>query len=223
MAIGGGILYVLLMATAGRRALRVLERWTRRDDGVTPATLLVTLLVLMLAAWYTDVIGVYAVFGAFVAGAVMPRGRFAAGVRGHLEVLTTTFLLPIFFVYSGLNTQLGLVRTAPLLLVAGVVILLAVAGKGLACMLAARVSGESWREAATIGTLMNTRGLMELIILNIGLNEGVITPTLFTIMVMMAVVTTLMASPLFDLVHGTNPARPAAVTARGAAAATIER
>ena len=116
-------------------------------------------------------------------------------------------LLPLFFVYSGLNTRLLLVNTGWLWAVTGRVIALATAGKAGACALAARFSGESWREAAAIGSLMNARGLIELIILNIALSAGLITPTLFTILVLMAVVTTMMASPLFHLVYGRHLAR----------------
>jgi Kef-type K+ transport system membrane component KefB len=166
------------------------------------------LLVLMLGAFATDVVGIYAVFGAFIAGIAMPRGRFADAAIHHLDLLTTTFLLPVFFVYSGLNTQIALLDSPAIWRVALILVTLSIAGKGVACLVAARVSGEPWRESITIGVLMNARGLMELIILNIGLQRGVITPTLFTIMVLMAVVTTLMASPLFELAYG----RRAAVT-----------
>ena len=209
LAVGGGILYCLGMILPGRKFFTFFARWTERDDGVTMNTLLTLLLVLMLCAWFTDFIGIYAIFGAFIAGTAMPRGRFATEVRHHIEFLTTTFLLPIFFVYSGLNTRIGLVNTAELLAVTALILFIAIAGKGLACMFAARVSGEPWREAATIGTLMNARGLMELIILNIGLQEGIIRPTFFTIMVLMAVLTTLMASPLFHVLYGRYLGKPA--------------
>lgn len=202
LAIGGGVLFVVFMTTIGRRLLQVLARWTERDNGVSMTTMLTMLVILMASAWFTDYIGIYAVFGAFIAGTAMPRGRFAHEVRSHMEYLTTTLLLPLFFVYSGLNTRIGLVNTPKLWLITAVIVVLAVAGKGLACMLAARWAGEPWREAATIGVLMNARGLMELIILNIGLQAGVIGPTLFTIMVLMAVITTLMASPLFEWLYG---------------------
>jgi Kef-type K+ transport system membrane component KefB len=121
-------------------------------------------------------------------------------VTSALELVVTTLLLPVFFVYSGLNTRIGLLHAPQLWGVTLLLIAVAVAAKGGACLLAARVAGEPWREAATIGVLMNTRGLMELIILNIGLEHGVITPTLFTMMVLMAIVTTLMTSPLYDRV-----------------------
>ena len=131
----------------------------------------------------------------------MPHGRFAAEVRKHLESITTTLLLPLFFVYSGLNTRIALLNTPTLWGWTAVVILLAVAGKGLACAVAARLTGESWRDAAAIGSLMNARGLVELIMLNAGLEAGIIQPTLFTILVLMAVTTTVMASPLFEHFH----------------------
>lgn len=118
--------------------------------------------------------------------------------------MTTSFLLPIFFVYSGLNTQIGLVNTPYLWAITALILAIAIFGKGIACMLAVKFAGETWRESATIGALMNARGLMELIILNVGLEQGIITPTLFTIMVIMAVITTLMASPLVNmLLQGT--------------------
>ena len=128
----------------------------------------------------------------------MPRGHFAESVHHHLEYLTTSLLVPIFFVFSGLNTQLGLLNTPQLWALTLLIIAIAVLGKGIACTLAARWSGEDWRDSMTVGALMNTRGMMELIILNIGLEQGLITPTLFTIMVIMAIVTTLMCSPLIN-------------------------
>ena len=111
--------------------------------------------------------------------------------------------------YSGLNTQIGLLASPAVWRVAVILVAVAIVGKGVACLLAARVAGEAWRESVAIGVLMNARGLMELMILNIGLQHGIITPTLFTIMVLMAVVTTLMTSPLFDLVYGRRGAMAA--------------
>lgn len=206
LAIGGGGLYVAVMLLLGRPLLRVLDRGVDDDGRIAPGTLVAGLLVLVLGAFVTDTVGIYAVFGAFVAGIAMPRGRFADAAIGQLDLLTTTFLLPVFFVYSGLNTQIALLDSPAIWGVAVILITLAIVGKGVACLLAARVSGEAWREAVAIGVLMNARGLMELIILNIGLQRGVITPTLFTIMVLMAVFTTLMASPLFEVVYGRRAA-----------------
>ncbi|MBC1299853.1 cation:proton antiporter, partial [Nostoc sp. UCD122] len=205
LAIGGGICYVLFAIFLGQPLLRVFTRMTKRDAGVNRQTLTLMLIILMFCAWFTDITGIYAIFGAFVLGAVTPRGEFAQQIRQYTEFLTTSFLLPIFFVFSGLNTQIGLVNTPTLWGITLLIIAIAILGKGVACMLAARLAGENWRESATIGALMNARGLMELIILNIGLEQGIITPTLFTIMVIMAVITTLMASPLIAfLLHGTS-------------------
>ena len=202
LAIAGGALFALFMFVVVRPALRVLSRWTERDHEVSATTLLSVLLVVVASAAVTDGLGLHAVGGAFVAGLVMPRGRLAVDVRRQMENLTTTLLLPLFFVYSGLNTSILLVNTPWLWMVTALIVGCAVAGKAGACSLAARAAGEAWREALAIGSLMNARGLMELIILNIGLQAGVIKPTLFTIMVLMAVLTTLMASPLFRLVYG---------------------
>ena len=132
----------------------------------------------------------------------MPRGVFAKRLQHTVEPIVTNFLLPLFFVYSGLNTSLGLLNSWLLWGVAILLLLASVLGKGVACWLAALLNGESNREAMAIGSLMNARGLMELILLNIGLEHGIITPTLFTMLVLMAIFTTLMASPLFELVYG---------------------
>jgi Kef-type K+ transport system membrane component KefB len=205
LAIGGGICYVLFAIFIGQPLLRAFTRMTKRDAGVNRQTLTLMLIILMFCAWFTDITGIYAIFGAFVLGAITPRGEFAQQIRQYTEFLTTSFLLPIFFVFSGLNTQIGLVNTPILWGITLLIIAIAIIGKGVACMLAAKLAGENWRESATIGALMNARGLMELIILNIGLEQGIITPTLFTIMVIMAVITTLMASPLIAfLLHGTT-------------------
>ncbi|KOP26353.1 potassium transporter [Hapalosiphon sp. MRB220] len=198
-AIGGGLAYVLLTIFIGRPTLKIFTRITKRDGGLKIQTLILVLIVLMFCSWLTDAIKLYAVFGAFILGTAMPRGEFAEQLRDRLEYLTTAFLLPIFFVFSGLNTQLGLVNTPYLWAITALIVAIAIFGKGIACTLAAKVAGETWRESATIGALMNARGLMELIILNIGLEQGIITPTLFTIMVIMAIVTTLMASPLVNM------------------------
>jgi Kef-type K+ transport system membrane component KefB len=132
-----------------------------------------------------------------------------------LEPLTGAFLIPLFFVYSGLNTRIGLVDSPRLWAVTGVILLAACLGKGGACWLAARANGEEKREAMAIGALMNARGLMELILLNIGLERGIITPTLFTIMVMMAILTTLAAPPLFEFVYRKSERQAAAVSGDG--------
>jgi K+:H+ antiporter len=204
LTFGGVVVYLGVMLGWARPRLARLERGVDAGRPLSDDRMTLVLLVLMVCALVTYAIGVYAVFGAFIAGVAMPRGRFAQVVTDKIEGLTISLLLPVFFVYSGLNTKIALVNTAALWAITAAVILLASLGKGAACTLAARLTGETWRHAAIIGTLMNARGLMELIILNIGLEQGVISPTLFTIMVLMAVVTTLAASPLYSLLarHG---------------------
>ncbi|MGB2921964.1 MAG: cation:proton antiporter [Mycobacterium sp.] len=202
VAIVGGVLYSVLLLTVGRRALRVLGRVSEDRQTITTPVLSTVLILLMACAWVTDTIGIYAIFGAFILGVAMPSGFFAERLTGTLEPLTTTFLLPLFFVYSGLNTQIGLVNTPTLWAVTFGVLVVAIAGKGVACAVAARLSKVSLRESVALGSLMNARGLIELILLNIGLEAGIITPTLFTILVLVAIVTTLMASPVFEFVYG---------------------
>jgi Kef-type K+ transport system membrane component KefB len=201
LAIGGGLLYVLVVLFVVKPMLRRLGARAENNGGVSGQMLAFVLMLLMICAWYTDAIRLYAVFGAFILGTAMPRGVFARDIQRRLEPLTTSFLLPLFFVYSGLNTRIGLVNSKAMWIVTFFILMAACFGKGIACWLAARLNGESNRDAMAIGTLMNARGLMELIILNIGLERGIITPTLFTILVIMAIVTTLMASPVFEFVY----------------------
>ncbi|TDD58606.1 cation:proton antiporter [Kribbella antibiotica] len=203
LAVGGGLLYVLTVLTVGRRLLqRFIGDRADRQGTVSSPMFAVILMLLMCAAWFTDFVGIYAIFGAFVLGVAMPRGIVATEVRRSLEPVVTNFLLPLFFVFSGLNTQIGLVNSVGLLALGVLILVASVLGKGVACYFAARLNKEPKREALAIGSLMNARGLMELILLNIGLQAGLITPTLFTLLVMMAIVTTLMASPLFQHFYG---------------------
>lgn len=168
----------------------------RRQD----VTLPVAVAIAFVCAWITEAIGIHAIFGAFLAGAVMPRSIVTrTALTAQLESATTAVLLPVFFAVVGLSTQLGLLDNAYLWGVTAVVVLVAVVGKLGGASLAARWMGESWRDAATIGVLMNTRGLTELVILTVGLELGVISGTVFTIMVLMALITTLMAAPCLRL------------------------
>ncbi len=195
--VGSGI-FLLLVFTLGRRALAGLATFAARNQSAERFAFGWVLVILMLACWYTDTIGLYAVFGAFFLGVAVPRGAFSDSLRAWVEPLTTWLLLPLFFVYSGLNTRFDLVGDAGLLGISLLALAVAVLGKAGACYVAARACGENHREAMGIGSLMNARGLMELIILNIGLEQGIITPTFFTVMVFMAIFTTLMAVPMFN-------------------------
>ena len=202
--------YALLMLTLGRRALRGLETQARQAGGVTPTALAVILILFTLAGWLTDTIGLHTVFGGFLLGVAMPRGVLSRELTRQLEPFAVVFLLPMFFTYSGLNTRLDLVTEPTLLAIAIVVLAAACLGKGVACWGVARWQGESQRTALAIGTLMNTRGMMELIVVNIGLQHGIIRPPLFSVLVLMAVVTTLMTSPLFAWIYGRDAAGVAA-------------
>ncbi len=201
MAIGGGAGYALLMLTVGRRLFGLLGQRVLREGRMSSSVLTVVLTLVMLGSWFTDFIGIYAVFGAFIMGASMPRGLFQKELERLVGSLVTTFFLPVFFVYSGLNTRVGLVNSLALWGLTALICLAATLGKGVACWAAARLNGVPPREAVAIGTLMNARGLMELILLNIGLERGIIRPTLFTIMVLMAILTTLASTPVFNRVY----------------------
>ena len=216
-AIGGGIAFALVCVFVLRPLMRPLAARVEREGTMSQGMLVFVLMLAMLGAWFTDAIQIYAVFGAFLTGVAMPRGRFTAELQRQVQPLTTAFLLPVFFVYSGLNTRIGLVDTPALWGLAAVVLVAATVGKGVACYFAARWHGQTRREAAAIGTLMNARGLMELIILNIGLQRGLIAPALFAIMVIMAIVTTLMATPVFEWVYGRHRRAEAESEGRGAA------
>ena len=170
---------------------------------LTDTGLVTALTAMSLGAWATDALGLHAVFGAFVMGAVIPRA-ITHEVIAKIQPLAVTLLLPLFFTYSGLNTKIGLLNTAPLWLMCGLVLVAAVLGKGVACWLAARATGVPQREALGIGVLMNARGLMELIIINIGLQKGIISAEIFAMLAIMAVITTLMASPIFERLVGTG-------------------
>src|SRR5438876_3232294 len=202
LAVAGGILYALVTLLIGKPLLSRLGTLAERQEGIRGPMLAFVLLLVMLCAWITDTLGIYAIFGGFILGIAMPRGFFAKQLKSILEPVVTNFLLPLFFVYSGLNTSIRLVNSWLLWGIALLILLAAILGKGIACWLAALLNKEPNREALAIGSLMNARGLMELILLNIGLQQGIITPTLFTMLVLMAIVTTLMASPLFELVYG---------------------
>ena len=152
---------------------------------------------LLLSAWTTEAIGIHAVFGAFLLGVVIPHdSHIAQSLKGGLEQVVTVLLLPAFFAYAGMRTRIGLVSGWENWFICGLIILVASLGKFGGTFAAARVAGLDWRTSSSLGILMNTRGLMELIVLNIGLDLGVISPTLFAMMVLMALATTLATTPL---------------------------
>jgi Kef-type K+ transport system membrane component KefB len=206
-AIGGGTLFAIVNFTLGKRVMKFLSRGVEEGQPLAQGTFLTTMLFLFCGAYITDAIGVYAVFGAFMVGAAMPRGQFVEELRDRIVPLTVSCLLPFFFVYSGLNTKFGLLNSPTLWGICALACAAAMIGKFGGCTLASKAAGESWRTASAIGTLMNSRGLMELIILNIGRQQHVISDTLFTMLVIMAIITTLMASPLFKAILGADPGK----------------
>jgi Kef-type K+ transport system membrane component KefB len=202
--VGLGAGYVLLALGVLRPILARLHRLWIQNEELSEAGLVLGLALMALGAWITDKIGLPAVFGAFVMGAAMPRGVMTRDLIARIQPLTVALLLPLFFTYSGLNTKIGLLNTPFLWLMCGAVLVAAILGKGVACWLAARATGIPNREAMGIGILMNARGLMELIIINVGLQRGIISEGLFAVLVIMAVVTTLMASPIFERLVGSG-------------------
>lgn len=201
-AVAGGLAFTALTLGLGPRLLAPLGRAAERADGVPHGLLAAALMLFLGAAAFTDWAGLHAVFGGFLLGIVMPRGRLAEGLKARLEPFTLVLLVPLFFASSGLNTQLLLVADPALLPAALAVLGASILAKGGACWAAARLTGQDNATAMGVGALMNARGLMELIMINIGLQRGLIGPGMFSILVLMAVVTTLMATPLFERAYG---------------------
>lgn len=211
---GLAVAFTLFMVLVAKRLLhRLGDRVAVR--GLGPNTLVFMLVLLLLSAGITELIGIHALFGAFLFGAVLPRhGGLAEAMVGKLESTAVLLLMPLFFAYSGLRTQLGLVSGVEQWLLTLGIIALATLGKFGGSAIAARVTGLNWRESSAIGVLMNTRGLMELIVLNVGMDLGVITPTMFTIMVLMALITTVATTPILRWVYSPAVAARAAEPGR---------
>lgn len=177
----------------------LLGRYSAGRD-ISRETMAFALLFLFFSAWTTERIGIHALFGAFFAGVILPRNEaFTRSLTSHLEMITSVLLLPLFFAYTGLRTSIHLLSGGMLWFYCALIVLVAVLGKLFGCTLAGRASGMSWSNALSVGVLMNTRGLIELVILNVGLDLGVISPMLFSMMVIMALVTTFMTTPVLAL------------------------
>jgi Kef-type K+ transport system membrane component KefB len=210
----GFILFVLLVAKQG--ALR-LVRWQTVKGRTTQDMFAVVCAALLLAALLTERIGIHALFGAFLLGTVIPHNSLlACDIREKCEDLVVVLLLPVFFVFTGMRTQIGLVHGVRDWVACILIIGVASLGKFGGSFLAARWTGSDWREAASMGVLMNTRGLMELIVLNVGLDLGVLSPVLFTMFVIMAVATTLVTTPILHKLQE-SPAQYPDPTVRQAA------
>lgn len=196
------IVYVLVMIFAVRPVLARLLTVERLKSRGALGAIAAILLVMTASALATQAIGIHALFGAFLAGAVMPRDKaFHEYLSVRLENFSTVFLLPLFFAFSGLRTQVNVLNDAGSWLVVGGIVLVAVTGKIAGSMIPARLTGMSWRESFQLGALMNTRGLVELIALNIGYDLGILPPRIFSMLVLMALVTTFMTGPLLSLAN----------------------
>ncbi len=198
MALG----YVLVMLLLIRPVLVRLAARIASPDAMTQNVVALVLVLVFLSSWATELIGIHALFGAFMFGAILPKqGGFARALAEKLEDLVLVVLLPLFFAYSGLRTDIALIHGAGQWAVCALIIAVACAGKFAGAAIPARLTGLSWRESAALGVLMNTRGLMELIVLNIGLDLGVISPTIFSMMVLMALFTTFVTTPLLAVIY----------------------
>jgi Kef-type K+ transport system membrane component KefB len=188
--------YILAMVFLVRPALRRLLPASATPD---LARFGAAMIFLLLSVWATEALAVHALFGAFLAGIVMPKGgQLQEGLRDRLESVTLVLLLPLFFAYTGLRTSIALLNSVELWLLCGLIVTVAVGSKLLVSGVIVHASGMPWRESLAVGVLVNTRGLVELVILNVGLDLHILSPTLFSMMVIMALATTLMTTPLID-------------------------
>ncbi|WP_294222290.1 cation:proton antiporter [uncultured Chryseobacterium sp.] len=196
------IAYVFLMIKIVRPFLKRIGDLQAGKNTINKPMVAIFFLTLILSAYATEVIGIHALFGAFMAGAIMPENaKFRTLFIDKVEDVALVLLLPLFFVFTGLRTQIGLLNDSHLWITAGFIILTAVIGKFAGSALTAKFLGINWKESLTIGALMNTRGLMELIVLNIGYDLGVLSPEIFAMMVIMALFTTFMTGPMLDFIN----------------------
>jgi len=201
MTLGGIIAFAVIMIYGVRRLLRRFETIYSERGSLNENLMALMLLLVLASALCTEALGIHLLFGAFLMGAIMPKERhFVRYVLDRFETITVTMLLPLFFAFTGLRTNIGLLKGTEMWMYCGLIILVATVGKLGGSMLASWLAGMGLREAAGLGTLMNTRGLMELVILNIGLDVKVISPALFSMMVLMALVTTFMTTPLLNAI-----------------------
>ena len=199
---GLSIGYVVVMLNVIRPFLKRVGDLHASRENLSKPVVAIFFLILVVSSYATEVIGIHALFGAFMAGAVMPENmKFRNIFIEKVDDVAVVLLLPLFFVFTGLRTQIGLLNDPHLWMITGVIILVAVTGKFLGSALAAKFVGQSWKDSLAIGALMNTRGLMELIVLNIGYDLGVLTPQVFAMMVIMALITTGMTGPALDIIN----------------------
>ncbi len=200
------IAYILVMMKLVRPLLEKLSIVYESKIKMRTPIIAFLFVVLIVSSYITSIIGIHALFGAFVAGVIMPSNfSFRKIIIDKIEDVSIVLLLPLFFVITGLRTQIGLLNETHLWVTFGWILLVAVSGKFGGSALAARMVGQSWKDSLSIGVLMNTRGLMQLIVLNIGYDLGILSPEIFAMMVLMALVTTLMTGPALDLINWLMP------------------
>lgn len=200
------VVYICLMFYVGRPLIAKLVPYLEKLDRLTEGGMAIIFVALLLSALATEMIGIHAIFGAFCLGAVTPHSsRIAKELSDRLEDLVRVLFLPAFFAFTGLRTQIGLLDRKEDWVICGVLILVATLGKFGGTFVASKFVGLNTRDSAAMGILMNTRGLVELIVLNIGLDLKIITPTLFAMLVIMALVTTFITSPIFTLLTRNHP------------------
>jgi K+:H+ antiporter len=200
--VGLVVAYVAVMIVVVRPLLRRLAAMVDHRGGLSQNVVAIVFVLVLASAVTTDLIGIHAIFGGFMMGAVLPKDRlFTRELVDKVEDFAVVFLLPVYFAYTGLRTRLGLLDAPSLWLQAALVVGVATVGKFSGAAVAARATGFGWREASAVGVLMNTRGLMELVIVNVGLDLGVISPALYAMLVLMAVVTTLATTPALALLY----------------------
>ena len=200
--IGLAVAYILVMMFLVKPFLKRIGEIYKNSEVVNKSVFAFFLLVLIISAYITQLIGIHALFGAFLAGVIMPPlPSFRKLIVDKVEDVSLTLLLPLFFVYTGLRTEIGLLNTPYLWWIAFIFIVVAVVGKFIGSAFSAKVLGETWKDSLSIGILMNTRGLMELIVLNIGYEMGILPPPIFVMLVIMALVTTFMTTPILSLIN----------------------
>lgn len=200
--IGLSVAYVIMMIKVVRPFLKRIGDLYSTKASLTKPIIAIFFLVLIISSYATEVIGIHALFGAFMAGAIMPESaKFRHIFVEKVEDVALVLLLPLFFVFTGLRTEIGLLNDWALWKVTGIIILVAVVGKFIGSAIAAKFVGQNWKDSLTIGALMNTRGLMELVVLNIGYDLGVLSPEIFAMLVIMALVTTFMTGPALDIIN----------------------
>ncbi len=204
--IGFALLYVAAMLLIIRPFLKRVGKIYSNSEVLNKSIVAFLLLILIVSAFTTQVIGIHALFGAFLAGVVMPQlPNFRKLIIDKIEDVSVTLLLPLFFVFTGLRTEIGLLNSQHLWVICGIFILVAVTGKFVGGAFTAKILGETWKDSLSIGVLMNTRGLMELIVLNIGYEMGILPPPIFVMLVIMALVTTFMTTPVLSIINRLFP------------------